>query len=95
MGTEAHVLLEALSLDAQSLASYQVVATYFAEHFVHPANELYEFRDFTGLFSFPMKAFSYYAELCRMVKCCCYQSAAVEERHIGNRFFFSLRNSCL
>nr|XP_050038416.2 uncharacterized protein LOC126535656 [Dermacentor andersoni] len=42
MGPEARPLLETFSLDAQSLASYQVVATRFTEHFVHPANELYE-----------------------------------------------------
>ncbi|XP_037528548.1 uncharacterized protein LOC119405791 [Rhipicephalus sanguineus] len=84
MGPEARPLLETFSLDAQSLASYQVVAARFTQHFVHPANELYE----SSRFHRPVQLLgesvdTYYAELCRMVKRCNYQSAAVEERLIS------------
>lgn len=42
MGPDARPLLETFFLDALSLASYKVVAACFTEHFMHPANQLYE-----------------------------------------------------
>lgn len=42
MGPEARPLLDTLLLDAESLASFEAVVARLSEHFVHPANELYE-----------------------------------------------------
>ncbi|XP_037515497.1 uncharacterized protein K02A2.6-like [Rhipicephalus sanguineus] len=96
MGPEARPLLETFSLDAQSLASYQVVAARFTEHFVHPANELYESSRFHRRVQLPGESVdTYYAELCRMVKRCNYPSAAVEERLVRDRFVVGLRDSRL
>ncbi|XP_037529171.1 uncharacterized protein LOC119406504 [Rhipicephalus sanguineus] len=96
MGPEARPLLETLSLDAESLASYQVVAARFTEHFVHPANELYESSRFHRRVQLPGESVdAYYAELCRMAKRCNYQSAAVEERLVRDRFVVGLRDSRL
>ncbi|XP_070388780.1 uncharacterized protein [Dermacentor albipictus] len=96
MGPEARPLLETFSLDAQSLASYQAVATRFTEHFVHPANELYESSWFHRRVQLPDESVdTYYAELRRMVKCCNYPSAAVEERLVRDRFVVGLRDSRL
>ncbi|XP_075530161.1 uncharacterized protein LOC142563495 [Dermacentor variabilis] len=96
MGPEARPLLETFSLDAQSLASYQAVATRFTEHFVHPANELYESPRFHRRVQLPDESVdTYYAELRRMVKRCNYPSAAVEERLVRGRFVVGLRDSRL
>ncbi|XP_070378209.1 uncharacterized protein [Dermacentor albipictus] len=96
MGPEARPLLETFSLDAQSLASYQAVATRFTEHFVHPANELYESSRFHRRVQLPDESVdTYYAELRRMVKRCNYPSAAVEERLVRDRFVVGLRDSRL
>ncbi|XP_072142128.1 uncharacterized protein [Dermacentor andersoni] len=96
MGPEACLLLETFSLDAQSLASYQAVASRFTEHFVHPANELYESSRFHRRVQLPDESVdTYYAELRRMVKRCNYQSAAVEERLARDRFVVGLRDSRL
>ncbi|XP_075556585.1 uncharacterized protein LOC142588643 [Dermacentor variabilis] len=96
MGPEARPLLETFSLDAQSLASYQVVATRFTEHFVHPANELYESSRFHRRVQLPDENVdTYYAELRKMVKRCNYPSAAVEERLVRDRFVVGLRDSRL
>ncbi|XP_070379180.1 uncharacterized protein [Dermacentor albipictus] len=96
MGPEARPLLETFSLDAQSLALYQAVATRFTEHFVHPANELYESSRFHRRVQLPDESVdTYYAELRRMVKRCNYPSAAVEERLVRDRFVVGLRDSRL
>ncbi|XP_072143386.1 uncharacterized protein [Dermacentor andersoni] len=96
MGPEARPLLETFSLDAQSLPSYQAVATRFTEHFVHPANELYESSRFHRRVQLPDESVdTYYAELRRMVKRCNYPSAAVEERLVRDRFVVGLRDSRL
>ncbi|XP_075526568.1 uncharacterized protein LOC142558304 [Dermacentor variabilis] len=96
MGPEARPLLETFSLDAQSLASYQAVATRFTEHFVHPANELYESSRFHRRVQLPDESVdTYYAEPRRMVKRCNYPSAAVEERLVRDRFVVGLRDSRL
>lgn len=96
MGPEARPLLETFSLDAHSLTSYQVVAARFTEHFVHPANELYESSRFHRRVQLPGESVdTYYAELCRMVKRCNYPSAAVEERLVRDRFVVGLRDSRL
>ncbi|XP_065310829.1 uncharacterized protein [Dermacentor albipictus] len=96
MGPEARPLLETFSLDAQSLASYQAVATRFTEHFVRPANELYEWSRFHRRVQLPDESVdTYYAELRRMVKRCNYPSAAVEERLVRDRFVVGLRDSSL
>nr|XP_050038398.1 uncharacterized protein K02A2.6-like [Dermacentor andersoni] len=96
MGPEARPLLETFSLDAQSLASYQAVATRFTEHFVHPANELYEPSRFHIRVQLPDESVdTYYAELRRMVKRCNYPSAAVEKRLVRDRFVVGLRDSRL
>ncbi|XP_070384878.1 uncharacterized protein [Dermacentor albipictus] len=94
MGPEARPLLETFSLDAQSLASYQAVATRFTEQFVHPANELYESSRFHRRVQLPNESVdTYYAELRRMVKRCTFPSAAVEERLVRGRFVVGLRDS--
>ncbi|XP_065310832.1 uncharacterized protein [Dermacentor albipictus] len=96
MGPEARPLLETFSLDAQPLASYQTVATRFTGHFVHPANELYEWSRFHRRVQLPDESVdTYYAELRRMVKRCNYPSAAVEERLVRDRFVVGLRDSRL
>ncbi|XP_072144208.1 uncharacterized protein [Dermacentor andersoni] len=96
MGPEVCPLLETFSLDAQSLAPYEVVATRFTEHFVHPANELYESSRFHRRVQLPDESVdTYYAELRRMVKRCNYPSAAVEERLVRDRFVVGLRDSRL
>ncbi|XP_070378135.1 uncharacterized protein [Dermacentor albipictus] len=96
MGPEARPLLETFLLDAQSLASYQAVATRFTEHFVHPANELYESSRFHRRVKLPDESVdTYYAELRRMVKRCNYPSAAFEERLVRDRFVVGLRDSRL
>nr|XP_050025120.1 uncharacterized protein K02A2.6-like [Dermacentor andersoni] len=96
MGPEARPLLETFSLDAQSLGSYQAVATRFTEHFLHPVNELYESSRFHRRVQLPDESVdTYYAELRRMVKRCNYASAAVEERLVRDRFVVGLRDSRL
>nr|XP_050038007.1 uncharacterized protein K02A2.6-like [Dermacentor andersoni] len=84
MGPEARPLLETFSLDAQSLASYQALATRFTEHFMHRRVQLPD-----------ESVDTYYAELRRMVKRCNYPSAAVEERLVRDRFVVGLRDSRL
>ncbi|XP_075547626.1 uncharacterized protein LOC142582106 [Dermacentor variabilis] len=96
MDPEARPLLVTFSLDAQSLASYQAVANSFTQHFVHPANELYESSRFHRRVQLPEKSVdTYYAELRRMVKRCNYPSAAVEERLVRDWFVVGLRDSRL
>nr|XP_050024392.1 uncharacterized protein K02A2.6-like [Dermacentor andersoni] len=96
MGPEARPLLETFSLDAQSLASYQAVASRFTEHFVHPANELYESSRFHRRVQLPDESvYTYYAELRKMAKRCNDPSAAVKERLVRDRFVVGLRDSRL
>ncbi|XP_070385024.1 uncharacterized protein [Dermacentor albipictus] len=96
MGPETRPLLETFSLDAQWLASYQAVATRFTEHFVHPANELYELSRFHRRVQLPDESVdTYYAELRRMVKRCNFPFDAVEERLVRDRLVVGLRDSRL
>nr|XP_037270156.1 uncharacterized protein LOC119161741 [Rhipicephalus microplus] len=96
MGPEARPLLETSSLDTASLASFQAVAASFTDHFVHPANELYESSRFHRRVQLPDESVdAYYAELCRMVKRCNYPSAEVEQRLVRDRFVVGLRDSGL
>ncbi|XP_075743966.1 uncharacterized protein LOC142802804 [Rhipicephalus microplus] len=96
MGPEARPLLETFSLDTASLASFQAVAASFTEHFVHPANELYESSRFHRRVQLPDESVdAYYAELCRMVKRCHYPSAEVKQRLVRDRFIVGLRDSRL
>lgn len=93
MGPEARPLLETISLDAQSLASYQAVAAHFTEHFLYPPNELCKSSWFHRRVQLPNESIdTYYAELRRIVKHCNYPSAAVEERLVRYRFIISLRD---
>ncbi|XP_075740610.1 uncharacterized protein LOC119165085 [Rhipicephalus microplus] len=96
MGPEARPLLETFSLDTASHASFQAVAASFTDHFVHPANELYESSRFHRRVQLPDESVdAYYAELCRMVKRCNYPSAEVEQRLVRDRFVVGLRDSRL
>nr|XP_037273151.1 uncharacterized protein LOC119165061 [Rhipicephalus microplus] len=96
MGPEARPLLETFSLDTASLASFQAVAASFTDHFVHPANELYESSRFHRRVQLPDESVdAYYAELCRMVKRCNYPSAEVEQRLVRDRFVIGLHDSRL
>ncbi|XP_037515575.1 uncharacterized protein LOC119392011 [Rhipicephalus sanguineus] len=61
-----------------------------------PGHELYESSRFHRRVQLPGESVdTYYAELCRMVKRCNYQSAAVEERLVRDRFVIGLRDSRL
>ncbi|XP_077527609.1 uncharacterized protein LOC144138979 [Haemaphysalis longicornis] len=96
MGPESRPLLDTFSLSADELLSYETVVKRFTEHFVHPANELYDSSRFHKRTQEPGESVdAYYAELCRLVKRCNYPSVQVEERLVRDRFVVGLRDARL
>lgn len=96
MGPESRPPLDTFSLSADELLSYETVIKRFIEHFVHPANELYESSLFHKRTQEPGESVdAYYAELCRLVKHCNYPFVKVEERLVRDRFVVGLRDARL
>ncbi|XP_077553293.1 uncharacterized protein LOC144168100 [Haemaphysalis longicornis] len=96
MGPESRHLLDTFSLSADELLSYKTVVKRFTEHFVHPANELYESSRFHKRTQERGESVdAYYAELCTLVKRCSYLSVQVEERLVRDRFVVGLRDARL
>lgn len=96
MGPGSRPLLDTFSLSAEELLSYETVVKRFTEHFVHPANELYESSRFHKRTQEPGESVdAYYAELSRLVKRCSYPSVQVEERLVRDRFVVGLRDARL
>lgn len=95
MGPEARLLLQTFLLDAQSLASYQVVAP-VSQSTLCARQTSSTVVAVPQTFQLPNKSGdTYYAELCMMVKRCSYPSAAVEERLVRDRFVAGRCDYCL
>lgn len=93
---EARRLLDTLALTSDDWGSLEAVKKKLTDHFIHPANEVYESVRFHRRVQAEGESVDdFYTALRTLVKKCNYASAEVEERLVRDRFVVGLLDSTL
>lgn len=91
MGPQARTVLASLGVPAPETQPFAAVKERLTQHFVHPANEIYESRRFHRRTQQPGETVdAFFTELRTLIRRCNYNSPEIEDRLVRDKFVVGL-----